>query len=355
MNVVFRADSSTEIRTGHIMRCLTLADILKKSGHDVTFISRNLDGNVLPWIVRKGYPIYLLSAPTSQQKCINTVPHSPWLKVPWQDDAEEVILRIKEAGKSVDLLVVDHYALDKEWEQLLRPFVKKIFVIDDLADRDHDCELLLDQNLYENFTKRYLSRVKKGTQLLLGPSFAILRPQFLEERKQCTVRKQLKKILVFFGGGTSAQEINKTLEALSLMKFPHAVELLLGETKENDIYLPPHLNITVHSFVENIAQIMQKSDLCIGACGITVWERCALGLPSIVMTLAMNQEKSACTLDKMKIIKNMGPQEEITSQHIIDAISFFMNGSHLKEYSERCMEIVDGKGTKRILEHLNGW
>lgn len=176
MRVFFRVDASSEIGTGHVVRCLTLAKELKKQGANCTFICRSHSGNLLDQIIHEGFETVVLQGNCSgnqgQQTQPRTLAHADWLGTDWETDA----LQTKEAigSQKPDWLIIDHYALDQNWERELRPLCKKIMVIDDLADRDHDCDLLLDQNLVANLTHRYLQRVPDQCACLLGPKFALL-------------------------------------------------------------------------------------------------------------------------------------------------------------------------------------
>ena len=143
MKVVFRVDASTRIGIGHFMRCLTLADALVASCAQVHFICRNHEGNQLALLEKKG--IHFNSLPMGDTSCSEG--YDPWLGSSQDKDASHTIEALKglDEGKP-DWRVVDHYALDSQWEMRISPYVERIFVIDDLANRFHYCEMLLDQN-----------------------------------------------------------------------------------------------------------------------------------------------------------------------------------------------------------------
>src|SRR5690554_1589336 len=225
-----RVDSSEEMGTGHLMRSLTLAGELRERGVPVIFICRRLPGALYGCVEKKGFTVYLLSAPPRRKT------YWEWARKNRRQDAEEtkeIIEEHREKRKTgvsararpvsvraalppedrdgvdtvVDrlltlfdgcrkreevLLVVDHYALDTEWEKLLRPVADRIMVIDDLADRAHDCDILLDQNYYQNRERRYEGLVPPHCLQFLGPGFALLRPEFREARRN--LRRQNGKI-----------------------------------------------------------------------------------------------------------------------------------------------------------------
>ena len=185
MKIVFRTDASSQIGTGHFMRCLTLADELKKQGAQIRFISRNLPPHLSEMLKAKGVE-YIPLITDATQEPIDELTHSNWLGTSQNQDAQATIQAL--ADCSCDFLVVDHYALDKRWESAVRLSCKKLMVIDDLADRQHDCDVLLDQNFYADMQTRYIDKVPEHCQLLLGPRYALLREEFRTSREKVKVR-----------------------------------------------------------------------------------------------------------------------------------------------------------------------
>ena len=186
--------------SGHVMRCLTLAEKLKKNGSDITFISRAHEGNLPGLISDKGMKVAELSAPISRSDAVgngSSDDYAEWRGVTQEQDIRETV---KVLGKTIpDWLIVDHYALSEKWEKTVRHSVQNIMVIDDLANRSHDCDLLLDQNWFENMGTRYEGLLPANCTKLLGPEYALLRPQFSEVKiaKQCN-RKSIEYL--FFWG-----------------------------------------------------------------------------------------------------------------------------------------------------------
>ena len=201
MRVVFRVDASTKMGSGHVMRCLTLAEELEKNGSDVSFISRAHEGNLNYLIFKREFQVHELQNSIFSESSIKSIKadnYYVWLGVTEDKDAQETIKAI--GIDKPDWLIVDHYALSEKWEKTVRPYVKNIMVIDDLANRSHDCDLLLDQNWFENMGNRYEGLVPAGCTKLLGPEYALLRPEFSEARKSLKQRNgKVDKIFVFFG------------------------------------------------------------------------------------------------------------------------------------------------------------
>lgn len=175
MQIVFRVDSATQIGSGHLMRCLTLATALREKGATCAFVCRSHPNNLIALLRQKGFTVYELPQGTEPRS-------SDDLGVPLEVDAQQTQTLLEKLGQ-VDWLVVDHYGIDANWERFLRPWVKRIFVIDDLADRPHDCDVLLDQN-YTHRQDRYDGLVPAHCSLLLGPQYALLRSEFIAAREK---------------------------------------------------------------------------------------------------------------------------------------------------------------------------
>ncbi|HDL08410.1 MAG TPA: UDP-2,4-diacetamido-2,4,6-trideoxy-beta-L-altropyranose hydrolase [Desulfobacteraceae bacterium] len=236
--LIIRADASVQIGTGHVMRCLTLADELRERGADIIFVCREFDGNLCGYIEEKHYIVHRLPVSNEQEHNIEgNLKHAVWLGADWQTDARQVEEIIKGVDTPPDWLVVDHYAIDERWEGHLRPYCKKIMAIDDLADRPHDCDLLLDQNFYENLESRYDGLVPAWCKKLLGPKYALLRPEFREARKNLRKRDgHVKRIMIFFGGSDPSNETAKALEAVRMLNRPDiAVDVVVGAFNQNNI------------------------------------------------------------------------------------------------------------------------
>lgn len=360
MKIIFRADASIQIGSGHVMRCLTLADRLRERGATVHFICRELPGHLGGLLVDKGYPVGWLPAPGSDDPAIPThTAHSAWLGVPWQADAEQP--RAMLAGlPEVDWLIVDHYALDRTWEAQMRPLVERIMVIDDLADRPHDCDLLLDQNLYPNLEHRYDNLVPTDCRKLLGPRYALLRPEFGEARKTLRVRDgSIRRILIFFGGSDPTNETTKALEAIRLLDRPDInVDVVVGETnphKEKVKTLCATLpNVIYHCQVSNMAELMAAADLAIGAGGATTWERCCLGLPSVVCIIADNQVEMTNALANDGCLLSLGWCLSLTAASIGRVIETLNACKGLLQFlGDRTAELVDGHGVERVIRSLS--
>src|SRR5690606_18254179 len=240
MKCVFRVDSSIQVGTGHVMRCLTLADELRRHGHECWFICREHQGHLGDLIMSRGHKLTLLSNPVEVLTAGNgSSPddYAAWLGVGWQDDAKQTLNAIK--GQSADWLIVDHYSLDAKWEKAVSSQVRNIMVIDDLANRSHQCSILLDQNLGRE-EKDYDGLVPSDCDRLLGPRYALLRSEFTKFRPVSLNRRinpRLKRILISLGGVDRTNVTGRVLEALQTSDLPHTTRLdvIMGASA-------PHLN-----------------------------------------------------------------------------------------------------------------
>ena len=333
-----RVDSSEQIGSGHLMRCLTLAERLRKKSAEVHFISRDLAGSLHRLVEEHGFPLHLLPR---HEEDTNLTGYAAWLTVPQVVDAEETG-EILSRMQPVNRLVVDSYALDAVWEQRLRPLVREIFVIDDLANRPHDCDVLLDQNYYREMRHRYDGLVPPACKLLLGPSHALLREEFYEAREKIGVRDGvLRRILVFYGGSDTTRETEKAIRALVQLQLPSvAVDVVVGGSNSHRAYIEElcaaHDFLHYHCQVSNMAELMAHADLCLGAGGTTTWERCFLGLPAIVTAIAENQFEICRDCAEVGLIYYLGRWNEVTEVDIARAVSKFMSPQVLKDFQQAC-------------------
>ena len=349
MNITFRTDSSLQIGSGHVMRCLTLADELRQRGADIMFVCREFPGNMIALIAAKGYPVVRLAqAEAEYAEAPEDPAHAAWLGVTWQQDAAETITAVGDTKP--EWLIIDHYAIDCRWELLLRSQVSKIMVIDDIADRSHDCDLLLDQNLYEGMETRYDTLVPKSCQKLLGPKYALLRPEFAAARKNLRQRDgQVKRVLVFFGGVDPTNETEKTLQALAgINDRQFDVDVVVGggnlHKEQINKICAANDGFHYHCQVDNMAELMAAADLAIGAGGATTWERCFLGLPSIVLVLAKNQKQAAEYLATLELLILLGDARKVSPKDIADAIGLFAKKQQLLlQLSHNSSMLFDGK------------
>ncbi len=366
MLVVFRCDASIQIGSGHVMRCLTLADALSKKGANCHFIIRLHKGNMADFIEQRGYEAHCL--PNTEQNADSVqgglTDYQYLLGVDIHTDAEQTLNVIKNIiAHPVDWIIVDQYALDKTWEKAFRPFCKQIMIIDDLADRAHDCDLLLDQTFgrstenYENLTPTHCTR-------LTGPQYALLRPEFVELRERSIMRRKtpkLKKLLITLGGVDKDNVTERVLYSLQDCNLPKNCRIVIvmgrhapwiGAVKKKATQMKWQTDVLVN--IENMAQLMAESDLCIGAAGTTTIERCCLGLPTLLIVVANNQIETAEKLEKYGAVIYLGSSDcnymknlDFSLNSLIDDRSSYIS------LVENSFNVTDGNGIYRVAQRIS--
>lgn len=352
MRVAVRADASARIGAGHVMRCLTLAEALRERGAEVHFVCRAHAGHMAARIEAAGFPVSLLPAPPPALAPVADADYAAWLGVPAETDAHETVAALD--GWRPHWLIVDHYALDARWERALRPHCERMLVIDDLADRDHDADLLLDQNLVADMDGRYDGRVPPHCGRLLGPDYALLQPGYAELHPRTPPRTgRIQRIFVFFGMADGANLTGRTIAAFLALQRPDiGLDVVIDPESAHAAALreqaTAHGPIALHGPLPSLAPLMMKADLAIGAAGATSWERCCLGLPSLVVTLAENQTPIAAALDRQRCIRWLGHRDTVSDAMLTSALQEALLSGLASEMSRRGLALVDGRGTERV-------
>lgn len=348
MRIVFRADASIDIGTGHVMRCLTLGHALVEQGAECQFICRAHEGHLIDYIRDQGFQVHVLAMDSVANHSSGETAHAHWLGTSQSRDAQ-VCASLLEAIRP-DWLVVDHYALDAQWEWKLTDFYKYLMVIDDLADRPHVADILLDQTLGREAADCQL-HVPSECSILCGSRYALLRPEFVALRPYSLLRRvqpTLRQVLVTMGGVDKDNATGQVLDALSRCVLPPdcRVVVVMGPKA-------PHLNLVktqaqmlpystqILSGADNMAQLMADSDLAIGAAGATAWERCCLGLPTLMLVLADNQRHLAEVLVDAGAAKLLN-LDGLDSLDMIPLLGMGPIASNL----------VDGEGVVRVLRAM---
>jgi UDP-2,4-diacetamido-2,4,6-trideoxy-beta-L-altropyranose hydrolase len=353
MNIAFRTDATSQIGTGHFMRCLTLADELKKQGAQMRFISRNLPAHLSDMLGARGIEYVPLRMDAAQEPS-DELPHSNWLGTSQAQDAQVTIQAL--ADHVWVWVVVDHYALDVRWENAVRSSAKQLMVIDDLADRNHNCDILLDQNFYADMQTRYSGKVPVHCQLLLGPRYALLRDEFRTLREQIKPRTGVvSRILVFFGGVDADNYTSQAIEALVAMNSAQHVDVVIGAQhpdREQIQQACTTQGYVCHVQTTRMAELMAEADLAIGAGGTTMWERCCLGLPAISVCVAANQRKQIADAAEAGLLYAPTSGKDLVNMILHHTNGLLENPALLKLISNTEMNAVDGKGVTRIVNSM---
>ncbi len=337
------------------MRCLTLANALKQRGVRTRFVSRHLPAYFRDMLIEKGHELALLDG-TQNDAALDELAHARWLGVGQTQDAADSI-RVLSSDRTLDWLIVDHYALDFRWESMLRRTANKILVIDDIADRQHDCDVLLDQNLYADMQTRYTGKVPTHCRLLLGPRYALLGDEFRRLHDQIKPRSgPVKRVLVFFGGIDADNYTGHAIEALSELDISDLhVDVVIGEqhpVRERIEVDCARLGFICHIQTDKMAELMAAADLAIGAGGSASWERCCLGLPTLTLCVADNQHEQITAAASECLLYAPELEGELISA-IGRHMSALMENGRLRQVLARAgMQAVNGRGALRVIRSL---
>ena len=336
-NLFIRVDSSPEIGIGHMMRCLTLAQELKNNFDKIIFLTQKDSGNFIGTIMKNEFEVIFIPTTNNDPNIIKNL--------------------ITAYSENKNFLLIDHYDIGTNFESSLKNIFERIFVIDDLANRKHDCDLLIDQNYYRDLNQRYEKLIQNGTITLLGPKYAIIRPEFRKINKK-TIKKnsQIKKILVSFGGSDPTNECKKVLDALCSIensKFEIVVVAGIYNHKFEQLkkLYEKYSNIKIYRHVNDLSRLMLNSDLFIGAGGTTTWERFYMGLPSIVTIISDDQKESIEFLSDMGHVINLGLAKNVTSKTYVQTLQK-LNSDLIYNMSLHNQKLVDGNGSNRIKKQI---
>lgn len=256
----------------------------------------------------------------------------------------------------LDLVIVDHYGRDKRFESACRSWAQKILVFDDVPNRHHDCDVLIDPGSI-NAHDQYRTYVPSDCRLLLGPAYALLRRQFPAARGAALKRRRaepgLHRILIFFGTGVPVTTAVHALQAIAQSAIDVAIDVIAASTapqvKELRT-LAEHMpqEVSVHTNVSDMAGLMAAADLAIGAPGSASWERACLGLPSVLAVLADNQRPNAAALERA------GAAIVVEGNDLVSAIATVLrdlvaNPQVRTDMAAKTARLCDGRGPARAM------
>jgi UDP-2,4-diacetamido-2,4,6-trideoxy-beta-L-altropyranose hydrolase len=337
---VFRCDATLSIGVGHLVRSHALAEVLNEQGWQCLFACVEGSSEMAPF----------LSIPACN-------------RIDLSDDGTSDIEAIRQAlPQGCDALIVDHYGLDAGFEAALGDWARCIIVIDDLANRPHDCDLLIDPTPGRS-EEIYRDLMAGEAALFLGPRYALLRSQFTQEhvRRQARARggRKAERLLLAFGGADSRSLTSPILDALSTRLPEVDIEVLVGPRARGGDSVTAraaasHGRITAHVGQPDVASLMLRADLAVGACGGTSWERCATGLPSVAIITADNQRCVAEELDAAGAARVLGWVEDVALDEIAEAVDILAHApERLAQMSHRAFELCDGMGNAHVARWLN--
>lgn len=363
MRVAIRVDASIRIGLGHLMRCRTLATALRDQGTEVRFICRAHPGHGIALLQGEDFAVATLPAIPAPADGIRDGDYAGWLGVSQERDARETLTALADwrPDRRPDWLIVDHYGLDQEWEHALCRNVGHILVIDDLANRRHDADLLLDQNYAESPGERYAALLPQSATRLLGPRYALLRPEYARYRRERRPRgSRVHRVLVFFGGTDPDDLTGRTLTALDDPRLVHLqLDLVVGANNPQRDKLAARIaarpGSVLHGPRPHLADLMSEADLAIGAGGATLWERCCVGLPSLVASIAENQRPACMALAAREVIDYLGHHDRVSQDTVRTGLQRLIQfPAKLQTLTANSTTLVDGRGVVRVIQAIQG-
>jgi len=341
------------------MRCITLAGRLRKRGQEVCFFCRHLSQPLEKIIREQGYSVIRLrQRPTGTG--LKGTAHADWLGVSQECDADDFLDAI--ARWPAQWVVVDHYGIDQKWEEKVGYANRYILVIDDLADRRHRCDVLLDQNFYLNMTSRYEDKVPGGCRLLLGPAYALLREEFQSRRgKVFPKTSDARRAFIFFGGVDKDNITSLALEAFAVLTKSQSLyaDVVIGAAhpfRNEVVYACARLGFDLHIQTDRMAELMERADFAIGGGGSSVWERCVFGLPTLVVIMAANQRQLAHDLDVRGVVQNLGPASCLSKTNLVDAtIALVRDQPRRLAMSRNSLALMTGNSEDDVSDIMVNW
>lgn len=355
VRVLVRADASSTIGYGHVSRCLTLADALQRQGVEVVFACREQPGDAKQHFASKPFDAMFFSLPTASSEDHERV---------WPRELQERDAKIlsQHFGMGFDVVIVDHYGLDWHWERCARALAPQLVVIDDLANRTHECDLLVDSGLGR--TPGDYSSLWSGSaplRLLLGPRYALIREEFSVYRDRPSTPERPTELLISMGGGDQFDITSQVLRVLigsgvlSRLKLRPTVVLpanspWVGHVRDMLMSFAAPSVLLVGT--ERMAPLMAQSHAAIGAGGMTALERCCMGLPSILVVRASNQENNARALDKLGAALVIDGAQPNSIAELPRKLEMLIEEKCRLSIRKACLSLFDPFGAYRVAQEL---
>lgn len=359
MNILFRVDASYGIGSGHVLRCLNIANFLSKKKHKCFFIIRKEDMNYETLIRKSGHSVITFKIENdyfySSSKKLEDYKIEDY---DWYNDnqfTQQTIRRI-----NPEIIFLDHYYLDYKWESIIYQKCKKLVVIDDLLNRKHKCHYylnfsILDYQINKTTKKFFLNKCR----FLTGSKYALLNDKYFPNNFP---KKNRNKILISFGGADPSNEIFKSIKALEMFEnINHQVIVIAGKYNKNFDSIKKYLNkkklnnkIKLIKHTKIMHKIINQSFIALGACGFSTWERVCLGLPSLTISTAENQSNISKIIKEKKIGIFLGRSKNVDHVIIYKKMSYLINNQEkLNEMKNNCINFIDGKGINRLYKYIN--
>jgi UDP-2,4-diacetamido-2,4,6-trideoxy-beta-L-altropyranose hydrolase len=344
-SILFRADASPVIGSGHVMRCLALARALAKKGANITFATRAYPGNKIEAIKSAGFS--LITLPNNPDFSPQPENYRTWLGAGQAEDLEKSL-----SDQPWDWIVLDHYGADAEWQKSARATGAKLLVIDDDVHPAIDAEAILNTNL--GASDQHYKSLSPNSLNLLGPQFALIGEHIKKYRPSAHPRKTIHHILISLGG---YDHEGHCLAIARNLNPEYRLTILAGNdnpkwSELTSLAQSPGRTISLHALVQDIGAVISEADFCIGAGGSSNWERCCLGLPSALFSMAENQDKIVDSLGKAGVGIALGRAGSFDYSSLQGRINEIERNNMLPLFSQNALNLVDGEGIDRVLKQV---
>lgn len=347
MRVAVRVDASRAIGTGHVRRMVALARGLESCGADVRFVWRDLGIDVAAMLPLAEWALPALPAPSGDFIADAGAPdHAHWAGVSAKQDAAETLAAIRDFAP--DWVVVDHYGFAADWHEAMRDGCgARIAVIDDLADRALAADVVVDHNHHADHRAKYAEVLATPAWVLGGPRFALLGSAFAEAER-LVVADNVASIGVFMGGVDADGMSVAVLDAIDAAGFAAPVEVVTTsanpglEALRARVAARPGASLTVD--LPDLAAFFARHQLQVGAGGGATWERCCIGAPTILLSVAENQQAVIPALVERGVVLGAQPGEALVA-----AIRQALGDADLRRrMADAARALVDGRGALRV-------
>ena len=361
LKILFRADASVQQGTGHIMRCLVIADELRKRGHECIFVTQPFLPTFLSKIEDHQHRLVFLKNKMELANDSMNNEYSVWLGRPIIFDALETLDVVR--YERPDIIITDHYAINATWTSVVSCNQIKTVVIDDLANREHSCDLLIDQN-FGRAPEHYAALVSKRTKILAGAEYIFINDDFRKKRKtvqKARLNRPPRRLNICMGGVDKDNATYNVLETIRKLNYFQnwSIDIVLRSVSPHASFLREYvenqkIDMQLHLDAENIALLFSKADLAIGAGGVTLWERCCMGLPTVLLTIADNQIPAASAITKAGAVVYAG---DIRKQHWEYKLSetlktLAQDVDVIHKMSRKAFDVCDGKGIDKVCDAI---
>ena len=355
MKVAFRVDASAQMGTGHVRRSLALAHALHENGAQAVFVTRALGVESENLIENAGFKCVTLPSPQPGTYTPDTqIAHAHWSKVSSQQDAKETVSALM--SHAPDWVVLDSYSFGAAWHEHVREGLKcRIAQIDDLADRELSCDLVIDHNFAPDHDAKYCDVLRKSARILGGPRYALLAPRFVDAPLY-DFRDHVRSIGVFMGGADPDNFTARALDALEQAGFAGDIEVVTTSANPNLASLKQRIggraSAAISVDLPDLAAFFARHDLHIGAGGGATWERCRIGSPTLAAVCADNQEAVLPPLKALQVLDLHSCRPIDTAIMAQEITTLIGNAEHRATLSRNARKLVDGQGAKRVAQTM---